>query len=95
MIRFLLLAALWLSGMVLMSAAGPIGSHPYLFMTGFGIGVLLTVLMVMHFPADLPPGTGFLIILFLGAAGRLCFWTFPPMTISIATSGKGTSRGSV
>lgn len=78
MSRFLVLAALWLANMGLMSAVGPIGSHPYLFMAGFGAGVVLMVAMIVAFPVDLHPGTGVLIILLLSAAGRFCFWTFPP-----------------
>lgn len=78
MIRFGVLALIWLADMALLSASGPIGAHPVRFAIGFVAGAALMVLMVRTFPIAWPRSKGLGLILLLGLIARISFWSFPP-----------------
>ncbi len=77
MIRFGLVAGLWLADMALLSVSGPIGAHPLRSAAGHAAGVGLMCLMVRWFPRRVPWGAAFGAVFLLGIAARLLFWAYP------------------
>ncbi len=68
----------WFAVMVALAVTGPVGRKPVLAMSLYGAAFLLMAGMARSFPAKMTRRQGFGIVLAIGIAARLLFFSYPP-----------------